>query len=318
MDDVFIETGVQMATILVASLSPRAGKTTIITGIAQNLRQAGHRVTALRLHSGDPLQEGPQLDARLYSLSPFLNESPGGPLSIEQAAGVLAALPPEAVVFVECDDNLSAHEAAAALNARILYVSSPNADAPVGTGADGMVDVIVNKAAERRLDETDGAQATRLGSIPEDAVLASFTVGQLHDVLEAKVLVEGDFDRVIERVVIGPVSADPGREYFWRFPNNAVITRSHKPDLLLAAMDAGTNCLVIAGGKEPLEYVIDRALSYEVPVLLTMSNTFETARALEGVYSTARFSGRRKAERAAEMTATNVDSVALMRTLGLS
>jgi BioD-like phosphotransacetylase family protein len=256
------------------------------------------------------------MDARLYALSPFLSDSPGSPLSIEQAASAIAALPTEAAVFVENDDDLPATETAATLGARVLYIGSP--DATAYPGDDGALGVIVNKAVERRLDETNGAGVPHLGSIPEDAVLASFTVGQLHDVLGAKVLVEGDFDRVIERVIIGPVSADPGREYFSRFPNNAVITRSHKPDLLLAAMDAGTNCLIIAGGKPPLEYVIDRALSYEVPVLLTIGNTFETARALEVVYSTARFSGRRKTERAADMTAANVDNDALIRALGLS
>ncbi len=312
-----------MATILVASLSPRAGKTTVITGLAQNLRQPGRRITALRLHSGDALQEGPQRDARLYSLSPFLNDSPGVPLSVEQAIGAIAALPAEQTVFVESDDNLSVDDVAAALGARIVYIGSPDANVAAHGRSDGAIGTIANKVAERRLDEVqrlqvNGATLPSLGSIPEDAVLASFTVGQLHDVLAAKVLVDGDFDRVIEKVVIGPVSADPGREYFSRFPSNAVITRSHKPDLLLAALDAGTNCLIIAGGKPPLEYVIDRAQSYEVPVLLTVNNTFETARTLEEVYSTARFRGQRKMERAAELTATNVDSDVLIRTVGLS
>jgi BioD-like phosphotransacetylase family protein len=310
-----------MPALVVASSDPSAGKTTVIVGLAQNLQRAQHAVTALRLHSGDPFQESPLGDAHLYALQPFLSAPPSTALSVQEAISFIADLPPDRVVLIENDAGLPIQEVAQALNARVLLVRGPEGELTSASQIAGLVGVIVNRVPERRLrvivDRLSGSGLPNLGLVPEDPILASFTVGQLQDALAADVLVGGDFEQVVQHVVVGPVSADPGRDYFSRFPDNAVITRSHKPDLLLAALDAGTTCLVIAGGRPPLEYVIDRAQSYEVPVLLTMSNTYEATRALEKFYASSHFRGQMKVDRADELVAAHVAPEPLMRALQL-
>lgn len=307
-----------MSAFLVASSEPSAGKTSIVAGLARNLRSAGRIVTALRLHSGDPRLEGPQADASVYSLLPFLADSPAKPTSLDEARSIISEAPPDRIVLAESEGGLPLLETAQTLSARVIVVALPTNGValPVQLG-DALAGVIVNKVPERSANEIAAAfqnmRVPVLGYITEDALMASFTVGQLHDSLGADVLVDGDFDRLIENVVIAPISADPGSDYFSRFPASAVITRSHKPDLALAALDAGTNCVVIAGGRPPLEYVIDRAQSYEVPVFLTFNNTYETARALETAYSSSKFRGQRKAERIAELVAAHVDPETLSR-----
>ncbi|MFQ5878931.1 MAG: DRTGG domain-containing protein [Dehalococcoidia bacterium] len=315
-----------MAVLLVTSLQPLAGKTALVAGLAQRLRWTGRTATPLRLHAADPHAEAPQADARLYSLLPFVREPVRASLDLRQAAEAVAAAGDARVLLVEGDSGLPRREMVEALGARALLVARyqeglavPELRVAAAELGHALLGVVATAVPPRRCQEAASALAAAglrcLGLLPEDHILASFTVAQLQDTLATQLLVHGDLDQVVERVVIGPVSADPGRDYFSRFPRKAVITRSHKPDLQLAALDSGTVCLIVAGGRHPLEYVKARAEEEEVPLLLTTKSTLEAARALEEVYGWARFQGQLKVERASELVAAHLDHDTLVRSL---
>ena len=52
----------------------------------------------------------------------------------------------------------------------------------------------------------------------------------------------------LDRPLIATISADPGQGYFAGYDAKAVIVRSDKPDLQLAALNAGAACLILTGG----------------------------------------------------------------------
>ena len=314
--------------LLVASLRPGDGKTALAAGLARILYDRGVRAMPFRIYAGDTIREGPQADARLYSLLPFVREPLNAPIEVEQAA-VLAGERKDGLLIAECDATLSTAAIGARLHAKVALVIRyengldmiPVKGAILELG-DRFLGLVVTAVPERRRADAASAMAGEgidcLGMLPDDDVLASFTVAQLQDALAAQLLVDGDMDQVIGRVVIGPVSADPGRSYFSRFACMAAITRSHKPDLQLAALDAGAVALVAAGGSPPLEYVIERAAGDGVPLLLTVMPTVESMKALEDIYGRSRFQGPQKVERAAQVIGESLDITRLEAALGLS
>ena len=117
-------------------------------------------------------------------------------------------------------------------------------------------------------------------------------------------------------MTIAPISADPGQDYFARFGRQAVVVRCDKPDLQLAALNAGSRCLILSGGQMPLAYVSERAEAEGVPLLITGRGTLAAVQALDGLYFKSRF-GPEKAERIGQLAAEHLEYDRLLQGLGL-
>jgi len=143
-----------------------------------------------------------------------------------------------------------------------------------------------------------------LAVLAEDRLLAAPTVDALAAALPARVLYRRNgADDSPENLLIGTISADPGTPYFRRAGGKAVITRFDKVDVVLAAMLSDVSCLILTGGYEPVDYVLDRLQNEgaEITVLLTEGTTLDAMRTIEGMYGCTRFTGGRKVERAAAL-----------------
>jgi BioD-like phosphotransacetylase family protein len=154
----------------------------------------------------------------------------------------------------------------------------------------------------RRLDAVraayEAAGVQPLAIIPEDVILASPTIGQTAEALSAEgVFVTENADRPLNRPVIASIAADPGQTYFTRTQSEAVIVRSDKPDLQLAALNAGAGCLIVTGGLPVLSYVNQRVADDEIPLMRTKLDTKETVSAIEELFGTAPFMGDAKIRR---------------------
>jgi len=137
------------------------------------------------------------------------------------------------------------------------------------------------------------------------------------EALEADTLfADGRAEEVIERLTIASISADPGQAYFARFGRQAVVVRYDKPDLQLAALNAGSRCLILSGGQMPLPHVSERAESEGVPLLITDKGTVAAFQALEDLFVNSRF-GPQKAERIGQLAAEHLDYDTLIGTLRL-
>ncbi|MEE8369760.1 MAG: DRTGG domain-containing protein, partial [Dehalococcoidia bacterium] len=149
---------------------------------------------------------------------------------------------------------------------------------------------------ERRRDAVSAAFAgvglQPLVLLPEDRTLAAPTVAQVVEAVEARArFLDAGAERLLERPLIASISADPGQDYFARLPMSAVIVRGDKPDLHLAALNAGAPCLILTGGCPTLSYVLDRAEEEEVPVLQTEMGTVEAVQRIEGMFGAVPFAG---------------------------
>lgn len=311
-----------MITLLFLSPEPHAGKTGVLASLALRLAYQGRHVLALRLAGPDPAAA--EADARTFAALPFARGRGGAPVTADEARTIAGeGARPAEVLFLEADAGPEALAAAEQLDARVVLVARGGTLPMIQTLADaaaalsGRLRGIVLTAVPVR--EVDGAgTAARdaglplLTVLPEDRALYAPSVGDIMDALDAEVILgEPDPDQAIEHILINPVTADPGQPYYARRRNKAVITRSDKTDLQLAALHTQTDLLILTGGIPPSPYTIDRAAGEEVPLLLTRADTREAARRLEGVYATGRFAGELKLDRMGELLKARITDEAV-------
>ncbi|MCI0832221.1 MAG: hypothetical protein J4N72_06190 [Chloroflexi bacterium] len=258
-----------MPTLLVAAPTPLSGKTTVAVACARALAKSGTNVSLER--AGDDANA--DSDRRLFS---SLGSPSGDSKIVEVPAGDLSAA-------------LREHD-----GARVLVVATPGTAAEASALAqsvgEALAGVVLNRA--RRSDAgADYEGVTELAVIPEDSQLAAPSLDAVAEALkaEAENFAEDD-PRSLGRLVIASIAADPGQDYFDRTRAESVIVRSDKPDLQLAAINAGAQCLIVTGGLPVLSYVLERVAEDETPFLRTELDTKAAVEAVEGLYGATAFS----------------------------
>lgn len=316
-----------MKTLLVTSPTPGAGKTGVLAALALRLAYEGHRVLALRLGSVDDADA--RADAETFAALPFARGRGGAPVAADEAMRVAEA-GGRPVDLLLLEDAGGAGEALAAdPDTRVLAVvrgdprgyADALAAAAAGLG-DRFAGVVATAVPSRRVAAARAAAAEMgvpaIAVLEEDRTLHAPTIGDLLEALDAEVIL-GDppADQIIEYLLIGPLTADPSDPYFKRRRNKAVITRSDKTDLQLAALHTQTDVLILTGGFPPSPYTIDRAAGEEVPILLTRADTRQSIELLANVFGGSRFAGERKLERISEALGQQWDAATMARVAGV-
>ncbi len=286
-----------MPALFILSVEPLTGKTTIAAGLAQRISAEGESVSLTRLGE----DENAVTDAATFAA-----------ISKSRSADVLIS---------EVPAGDGAASVANAAGARVV-VSGPETR-PAGLASycealgDSLAGVIANRMPQRRVESTrtafEAAGINLIAIVTEDRILAAPTLGEVATALEAEVsFLNGNQMRSVDKPVIASISADPGQGYFARYDAKAVIVRSDKPDLQLAALNAGANCLIITGGQPILSYVLDRAEEDEIPMLRTRLDTVAAVAGIEVLFGARPFAGgEEKLRRIAELL-SDVDLSALM------
>lgn len=287
-----------MALILVASTEAGAGATTVATGLAHRLAGAGHEVRVERLSDGSD-DDRARADAEVFGALDFASGS-GTPLQTDSLGDT------SGIVLLEAPAGANGAALAQQLGAKLVLVTPSGAEA--GSAA------------------TDGAALTietrtrdaGPGLLPEDRSLAAPRVAELIEASAAEVLSRSERGdaAVCDHIVVGAISHDSADEYFERFPRSAVVTRNGRVDLAMAAIAAGTECLILSGGGTPSPYILDRAAaSRDTTLLVTPGDTLATVHAIEGTFGTAPFAGESKIDRAGDLMRTAVPEEALQALL---
>lgn len=317
-----------MRILLVTAPAAGSGKTGVLAALALRLGYAGRRVLALRLGSSD--DPAAAADAEFYASLPFARGRGGAPLAVEAAVQLAEASerPVELLLLEDAGDG-SAAPLAGRADTRILVVvrgdprSQTEALAVLAEQAGAQIGGVLATAVPERVVAAlgDGAAELPLGPlivIPEDRALYAPGAGDLLEALDAEVILgDPDPDQLVEHIEIGPLTVDPADPYFKRRPNKAVLTRSDKTDIQLAALHNRTELLILTGGLPPSPYAIDRAAGEEVPIFLTRYTTPEAVGRLHGVFGGGRFRGEPRLERMAELLAPRLDDAAVLRLAGL-
>lgn len=273
-----------MPDLVLLAPGPLSGKTTVASALAQRLRSQGKAVSISRLGDDANTAADRELFARISGPADAagitLTEAPAGD---QPAAGGRAV--------VVADASVEARELAEFCR-------------PLAGDLAGVVlnRVPVRRAARIRA-EAEGAGLKVLGLIPEDRLLAAPTLGEVAEALGAeKMFFDSNGQRPLDRTLIASISADAGQDYFARTGADTVIVRSDKPDLQLAALNAGVCAMIVTGGLPILGYVLDRAEEDVVPLLRTKLETVDVVKVIEGLYASRPFAGgAEKLSRAAEL-----------------
>ena len=337
-----------MKVLYVPSDRVGAGKTTFCATLALRLVSEGRRVGLFKPFTVAPEEAVEDEDARLYqrllgqvdgvwptqvSLEGLSN---GGP--IEQAARTCRdVFQDRDVVIVEglADLSLQASaDLAEALDAQVVAIAGYRADLKAeelygagqlfgrrlaGIVLNGLTTYMGTQARSELIPELERQGIRVLGEVPEDRRLLGVTVGELAQHLEGRFLVwEEGADNLVEHLMIGGLILDSGTAYFEQRENKAVVVRGDRPDIQMAALATPTSCLLLTGGKEPIEYVLYEAEQVEVPILLVQGDTHSTAQALESLDGRARFGHPLKLERFGRLIEDCLDTAAIYSALDLN
>jgi len=307
-----------MPVLVVASLEPRSGRTTITAALGALLARSGRQVQIGRVRGDEGEDATAADDAQALAAVPDCSAAASAISEQEAMLQVQAA--GDAIVLLEAPPG-DPKALVEKLGAKAVLVSTDVSDLSVGNLAsvgsslgDACIGVVVLRQQQRTLGSTEATISKRgltcLAVVLEDRLLAGPTLREMAATLHASFLAEGgNEEEAVESVMLGPVSADPGQPYFFQHRHKAVVNRFDKMDLHLAALATEPECLILTGGQQPSPYLIDRVGAADPPVtvLLAPDSTVRTVGVLDDLYEITRFRGQRKLDRAIELLQGRLD-----------
>ena len=287
-----------MSRILVTSTLARDGKSVVAAGIAAALRAGGATVRLVRIDDA----ESAAADARQFA----------------RLNGVRSATAPVAADDIPADTDHTVIESSSAdgidADRTVLVVRHGEADDDTVVRALAAHDpdaVVVNGVPEHgaadAIQRLDALGGSAVAAIPQDRHLAAPTVRDIAPALAGELSGDDElFDEASRDLVIGPVSAHEGMDYFRKYPDKTLITRHDRIDIALGALDYEPLCLILAGGEATLPYVAQRAERESFALITTSMTTLEAVEAIGPLYGGSAFVGERKLAAAIEIVTANV------------
>ena len=334
-----------MSILYVVSDRPGAGKTALCMGLAKLLRSQSKSVAAIK-----PISDGDgDTDAAMYAAL-LGADTKGWPIAaaedvssanLDDVSALIKELDSENdIVIVEGSSGLAATKGRIIcdnVDAKALVIAGYDADlshgsvlaagAPYGGRAIGYV---VNGVTQymgtdvrANLVPPIAAQASMrgarvLGLIPEDRCLLGVSVSQIAEHLSGEFISEElEEDALVEYLMVGGMSLDPGEYYYGIHDNRAAIVRGDRPDLQMSALNApgSTACLVATGGITPIEYVRYEAEQEETPIIIVRTDTLDTMARLDSLLNSSKFNHPDKLKRSVELLDEHVDIEGLLHAL---
>lgn len=161
----------------------------------------------------------------------------------------------------------------------------------VNLGGVDLKGVIINKVQNLEEFQSTHLPSIRqmgipvMGVIPYQSELTHFTVSYLSERLFAKVLCgEGGLNRVVKNILIGAWSADVFLQNpLFKKENKLVITGGDRTDMILASLESDTSGIILTNNILPPSNIISKASERNIPLLMVFSDTYQTAKQIEGL-----------------------------------
>ena len=158
-----------------------------------------------------------------------------------------------------------------------------------------------------------------LALIPENRELLGVTVAELAKNLGGEIVTARDkTSKMVENVMLGALSLDSGTSYLSRKNNKAVIVRSERADIQLAALETSVACLVLTGNTPPIYQVVNQAEDKQVPVLVVHRDTEKVINDLEKTLINSAFNNRQKITKFQQLIKQSTDFKVLYQAVGLA
>jgi BioD-like phosphotransacetylase family protein len=189
---------------------------------------------------------------------------------------------------------------------------------------DKLVGLVINRVPEAKAsavqkeagDYLKAENIVLLGVIPESRALMGASIAEITSAIGGELLTfkekAGD---LVENVMLGAMTPDSGKDYFSRLKNKAVVTRSERADMQLAALDTQVKCLIISGGK-PTTSVMVKADDKKVPLIVVDKDIQDIVGGIEQALAAARFNNRGKLQVISNLMENRIDFKALNTALG--
>jgi BioD-like phosphotransacetylase family protein len=121
-----------------------------------------------------------------------------------------------------------------------------------------------------------------LAVLPEERLLSSVSVRELLEQLGGETLCcQEGLDDLVEYLMVGAMTAESAITYFRQRPNKAVITGGDRTDVMFAALETSTQCLILTGNRHPTPELLARAREVQVPIIVVEPDTLTTVRSAE-------------------------------------
>lgn len=151
--------------------------------------------------------------------------------------------------------------------------------------------VIINKVQDLEdfkdtyLDSIQKMGIDVIGIIPHKRELTYLAVNNLADRLFAKVIAgEAWLNNTIKNVFIGAMSVDAALQApIFKKEDKLVITSGDRSDMIIAALESSTSCVVLTNDILPTSNIISRAYESEIPLLLVSGDTYQVAKQIESI-----------------------------------
>jgi hypothetical protein len=160
-----------------------------------------------------------------------------------------------------------------------------------------LVGIVVNQVLEGKLsavkaqceDYFKSRGVNILGILPESRPLLGISVAEIAAALGAEIISSREKSNdLVENVILGAMTPDSARDYYNRKRNKAVVTRSERPDMQLAALDTSTKCLIVTKQKPSMPVMV-KAEDKKVPVMVVNKDINEIVSAIEKALAKSRF-----------------------------
>lgn len=327
-----------MVTLYLTSSQGGTGKTTLCAGLGKHLQKAGKKVGFLKLvAAGD--RKGVDNDAlfmkhifalpeTVESICPLINSQNNLAEGVKQAHAQVA--PGKDVVIVEGLPLDASYGVVAALDARVIIVEGYASERVLPDykkfGAH-LLGVVLNKVPKSKVgcaqsqtsNELSPAGINLLGVLPEDRALIAPTIGELTELVRGKILSGAEKSaELIENFMLGAMTIDPGPLYYSRKSDKAVLVRSERPDMQLAALETPTRCLILSGNTPPIPAVANRAQVKKIPIIMAGGDIKTLVTTIESAFSQAKFSQEKKLPRLAELIEKGFNFKIAYQGLGLA
>jgi len=330
-----------LTALYVTSLQAGAGKTTICAGLGKHLLANAKKVGFLKPIIAENLPiEGIDSDTLFMkhilalaepvdSLCPVITDQNNLANRIREAYTKVSSGKDVVIVDGVCQPSI-----VDALDARVIGVEvycEKLAKAKFVNSykdfGEHLLGVVVNKVPGSQLERVSSQISTQfgeaginiLGVLPEDRILLALTIGELAEHIQGEILNSAEESvELVENFMLGAMCVDPGPEYFGRKTNKAVVVRSERPDMQLAALETSTRCLILSGNTAPIPTVLYRAEDERIPIILAKADTIATVATIEQALGKTRFNQEKKLPRLTEIMEQHFDFKAVYRGLGLA
>ncbi len=157
------------------------------------------------------------------------------------------------------------------------------------------------------------------GMVPRTSELESVSVRQIRDAVGGEMLSGHDkLDELVENIVVGAMDVENALKHFIKKKNKAVITGANRADIIIAALETSTKCLVLTGDILPNEIVLGRAQAMNVPVIHVKYDTLSTISKIESIIGKVRIVRDDQVKRGYEIIKQYVNTKALFESMGIS